>query len=47
MMNYDKIELNNFAEYQKIILLTETTRLIKNKSKQWQSHKNTGKFYYE
>jgi len=47
MMNYDKIELNNFAEYQQIILLMKTTRLIKNKSKQWQSHKNTGKFYYE
>ncbi len=46
-MNYDKLDSNNFTEYQKIILLMKTTGLIKDKSEQCQSLKNIEELHYE
>ncbi len=46
-MNYDKLDSNNFTEYQKIILLMKNIGLIKDKSEQCQSLKNIEELHYE
>ena len=42
IMNYEKIDSNNFSEYQTIILLLKNTGLIKEKSDEYQSQNKIG-----